>query len=246
MPSTKIVIDHRETKLKDLISIDLIEKYNVTFENLELGDIIIYYNDEPVFIFERKTLQDLKASIIDGRYRNQKINILQKYGPSIFKYIFEFPLKDFNSLDKQIKGALVNTILRDKISIIHTTSVKDTFELLTDIFERVYVDPEKYISQQVDASEQLGVKVKKESTYTNMLCQVPAISLKTAKAITETYPSMNLLIEALKDKNQEQKLNLLKNITTLDNKGKARRLTSSAITNLIDTLFDHHNGDNNS
>jgi ERCC4-type nuclease len=240
---TNIIIDHRECKLKELLTSENIEKYNISFQNLELGDIIIYYKNDPLFIFERKTLQDLKASIIDGRYKNQKINILQKYGNTIFKYIFEFPFKDFNGLDKQVKGALVNTILRDKVSIIHTSSIKDTFEFLLNIFERIYLDPEKYCTQPYCISEQQGVRVKKESTYTNMLCQIPSISLKTATAIAKEYPNMNLLIEALKDKNYEQKLNILKNITTLDNKGKARKLTSSAINNLIDTLFDNKNNE---
>lgn len=42
----------------------------VEFENLEHGDIVVIYEDNPIFVFERKTVADLKASIHDGRYRN--------------------------------------------------------------------------------------------------------------------------------------------------------------------------------
>ena len=47
----------------------------IIYKNLDLGDIIIEYNDIPLIIIERKTIPDLLASIKDGRYKEQKKRI---------------------------------------------------------------------------------------------------------------------------------------------------------------------------
>ncbi len=71
-----INIDYREKDLR--YEFALLEKsaefnkYNeeikITSSNLAIGDIAIENNDKEVVIIERKTLQDLAASIKDGRY----------------------------------------------------------------------------------------------------------------------------------------------------------------------------------
>jgi len=63
--SIRVKIDHRECKLKELINIDRIT-CPVDYENLEHGDIIVYYADIPIYVFERKTIPDLTASIYDA------------------------------------------------------------------------------------------------------------------------------------------------------------------------------------
>ena len=50
----RVVIDHRESKAKMLIKEEYISKYNISYENLEHGDMVIYFNDAPIFVFERK------------------------------------------------------------------------------------------------------------------------------------------------------------------------------------------------
>ena len=77
----ELIIDNREKKIKDYYNNKIKEnesieniKYNdlIKFENLDLGDILIKYNNETKFIFERKTIRDLSDSIKDGRYHEQK------------------------------------------------------------------------------------------------------------------------------------------------------------------------------
>ena len=66
-----ITIDARETSMyNDIIDRDLDnykDRIQIVSENLLLGDIHITYANI-THIFERKTLQDLQASILDGRY----------------------------------------------------------------------------------------------------------------------------------------------------------------------------------
>ena len=86
----QFIIDNRERKVIDCISKKNIE-YKLT--NLNIGDYIFAYNpkeDNPKVIIERKTVDDLASSIKDGRYKEQKVRLLneQNNGHQII-YIIE-------------------------------------------------------------------------------------------------------------------------------------------------------------
>ena len=75
-----IKVDYREAVLLDKInaflSINKKQNIAVTSENLPLGDIIICDDQgKEKIIIERKTLQDLAASIRDGRYKEQSFRL---------------------------------------------------------------------------------------------------------------------------------------------------------------------------
>lgn len=75
-----IKVDYREAVLLDKInaflSINKKQNITVTSENLPLGDIIICDDQgKEKIIIERKTLQDLAASIRDGRYKEQSFRL---------------------------------------------------------------------------------------------------------------------------------------------------------------------------
>ena len=62
-----IIIDNREN---DLIKLLNKNKYNFTTSNLDVGDIQYKNDDKIIYIIERKTVNDLGASIKDGRYKD--------------------------------------------------------------------------------------------------------------------------------------------------------------------------------
>ena len=75
-----IKVDYREAvlldKIKAFLSINKKQNITVTSENLPLGDIIICDDQgKEKLIIERKTLQDLAASIRDGRYKEQSFRL---------------------------------------------------------------------------------------------------------------------------------------------------------------------------
>ena len=98
-----VTIDYREKELIDLCRLKLldeiepeteegkekkkekiIEKIKLNVENLKLGDIIISHDDgggnsgnsgNELLLFERKSLNDLAASIKDGRYAEQSFRL---------------------------------------------------------------------------------------------------------------------------------------------------------------------------
>jgi ERCC4-type nuclease len=75
-----IKIDYREKdliqKITTILSERALEHITIQSENLPLGDIIICTdNGTENLIIERKTLQDLAASIRDGRYKEQSFRL---------------------------------------------------------------------------------------------------------------------------------------------------------------------------
>ena len=94
-----IKIDHRETDVLTNMSLLFRDhSHQITVENLHIGDIILYDNDNnEKIIFERKSLYDLAASIKDGRYTEQsyRLNNCSCHNHNIV-YIIEGDLERYN------------------------------------------------------------------------------------------------------------------------------------------------------
>lgn len=231
----QLILDHREGKLKELFQNNLDIKLD--YQNLDYGDFCIFNNENPFIIIERKTLDDLSSSIIDGRYKEQKQKMLSLVNRSNIYYIIEGSIK-YTDSKKNIIGSIINTMIRDDIKIFFTKDITDTYHLLLNIISRVTKEPEKYLN--VEPAE---IPVKKQSnggssnttytTYKNMLCQIPGISNKAADAIIAVYPTFNLLYSTLEKLEDSEKLKLLKEIK-LDS---SRKISSSALNNILVNLF---------
>lgn len=233
-----LVIDHRETKLKELF-----KTQEVQYENLEFGDFQIKIQDHPLLVIERKTLADLAASIVDGRYKNQKIKLLQNIDSNNLYYIIEGSF-DFdtqiqvymNGIPKStIVSCMINTMIRDNIKVFVTKDIQDTYHLISSIYKRIKDDPNKYLVHNENVTKVcLKSKVKsKIECFENQLCQIPDISSKTAQAISKIYPSFKDLYNALNNKTDDEKLKVLKEITIQDTKGKSRKISEKVVKNII-------------
>ena len=127
----ELVYDSRELKLKPLLeaqkkdTIILVEKY------LDLGDIIFKKDGEEILVVERKTLGDLYSSIQDGRYKEQKIRMMNNYPIEKIVYIIEGDIsqqniKFFKNSKSITNGALLNMTFRDNIKILRTKDINET------------------------------------------------------------------------------------------------------------------------
>lgn len=270
MASSVLVIDHREGRIKELFSQSPSYELGVVFENLDQGDVVIRINNSNAIIFERKTLSDLCASIIDGRYRTQKSRMLNHYDCKNIYYIIEGRVNWDDSCEpgmfridkKALHGAIINTIMRDKISIFFTKDVQETLFLIKEIYTRVKKDPYLYFSinknnmcdvpddTTVNSVAATGINTtvtptphKKSASMTKMdcfklqLCQIPGVSEKTATVIATHFGTLSGFVNELVKIDDAEKLNVLKNLTTTDSKGKARKLSSSAAANIIQYML---------
>jgi ERCC4-type nuclease len=194
-----IHIDTRECKLRELL-----EKNEATFvtKALELGDILIEHPKRQILI-ERKTIADFHASLIDGRYKNQKLRLLewrvQEEGRKNVVYLFEE--KPGDNKDRAYWGALVNMILRDNIGVIQCDGMMRTAQIIMDIKKKL--DEDKF-----DELEGGGRNISLEgyakgkyntprNCYLGQLSLIPGLSPAIAEKIAEKYPNMRALLDGM-------------------------------------------------
>jgi ERCC4-type nuclease len=112
-------------------------------KNLSLGDFTWIYKDQLDgeeymldFIIERKTLNDLSASIMDGRYNEQKYRLKNSPYKNIY-YLFEgteLNTHTNSNISKDaINTAINNTINIHDINFYRTLSTKDTVNKLIEL-----------------------------------------------------------------------------------------------------------------
>ena len=202
---TTIYVDTRECKLRELL-----EKNGTIFvtKPLELGDILIEHPKRQILI-ERKTITDFNASLMDGRYKNQKLRLLEwrnktdgqidglKNACKNIVYLFEEKTGD--NKDRAYWGALVNMILRDNIGVIQCDGLARTAQVISDIKKKL--DEEKF-DELEGGSRNIsleGYAKGKYNTpkncYLGQLSLIPGISSAIAEKIAEKYPNMRALLD---------------------------------------------------
>ena len=209
-----ITIDARETAMyNDIIDRDLDnykDKIQIISENLLLGDVHITYANI-MHIFERKTLQDLQASILDGRYKEQKARLLSTTPQKYITYIIEgdniLSPNSYSKNKSMIQSAYLHTLFRDNIRIIYTKNIEETTTLILLISTKILDKPEKFLYEEYTADKCYTdfVKLKKKkidnidrkSCFIMQMSQIPMISNVIAKNIYAKYTSMGNLVKSL-------------------------------------------------
>lgn len=135
------------------------------------------------FIIERKCVQDMVASIKDGRYKEQKIRLLAEAHANthsntntssknryvVIVYIIEgTPSELRSSGDKtMLLGSIISSTFRDKIIVLRTYSLQETFDLLVRLNERLMKDYNEFFSVGSNSSSSLNIGLA-EQPNTNL------------------------------------------------------------------------------
>jgi ERCC4-type nuclease len=150
-----IKIDFRETELysacEKILALPDYAKINVKILacGIPLGDIIICDEDEKQsekVMIERKTLDDLAASIRDGRYAEQsfRLNACSIHNHNIF-YAIEGDLRHYksthfskNKIDKKaLLSAMVSVHYYKGFSVMRTLNVVETAEWIIQMADKI-------------------------------------------------------------------------------------------------------------
>ena len=208
----KIIIDSRETNLyNNIIERDLdkyTDKITIIKQQLEIGDIHIIMNDL-IYVYERKTMNDLLSSVKDSRYKEQKSRLLSNY--KNVNYIIEgSDIIASNNLHNQnlLTSIYFNSTYRDNIKIFFTKNINDTTTFLLMLSTKIIDKPHNFILNETQKTEPEYIdicKIKskksdnidKETCYLLQLSQIPNISKQIAKNIKDVYPTMKILINTL-------------------------------------------------
>lgn len=145
----KLILDVREKML-----IEYCEKYirtnpkiNIELEikQLELGDAILH-SDKDLLYIERKTIQDLLASIKDGRYEEQSHRLANASGVPTHNviYIIEGFLSSISpSEHKLIYSTITSLNFFKGFSVLRTSNINETAEVLLLMSDKINRDLEK-------------------------------------------------------------------------------------------------------
>ena len=170
-------------------------------------------------VVERKRLDDLKSSIHDDRYRQQKF-FLKRSGLRQLVYLVEGSVRDFEASGvaehsiKAIKSATVQTEIYDGFQVVRAMNRKEVFDLyghLTAAITERYanltaadgamasgstdgVDPEPLVPPTLDEYNTRVKNVKRslatlKTVWGTMLMQVDGLGPDIAQAIIDVYPT---------------------------------------------------------
>jgi len=156
-------------------------------------------------LIERKSIRDLEASILDGRYREQRGRILSYCNDKKTQplYIIEGALSSTTGrLQKPALMKFINRlVLHYQIPVLHTESVKETAELIQTLIAQWKEDPEalQRKTDLVKVTDGLHVH-KKVNTAAQFsiacLAQCPGLSVKMAEALLAAFGSLRGVMEA--------------------------------------------------
>jgi len=195
MSSLRIVVDCREDAL--LNRMNAIDGLHIESKSLPIADIAFVdsASGQELVLFERKTLQDLLASIKDGRYEEQSHRLLHSTGvpPHHIVYVLEGLMSQLRSdAERNLVFSTITSLSYFKgFSVFRTSTVQETADLLAAMSRKIVKDIEKgrrpfYVqtanseqnviqdtdsvpSENTNAYSQFVKKVKKENiTETNI------------------------------------------------------------------------------
>lgn len=200
-----------DTRESDLIKI-LEGTDDMSIKQLQVADIWLGIDTEGKMledgvIIERKSIRDLEASILDGRYREQRSRILSycQENKTQPMYIIEGSLSsNTGRLQKKAIMKFINRLIfHYQIPVMQTSSVQETAELIQTLVEQWKEDPKSLqrTTELIKVTD--GIHIQKKANASDYkqfgiscLAQCPGVSVKMAEALIIQFGSLKGVIEA--------------------------------------------------
>lgn len=229
-------IDNREpTKIKEYFC-NSNNSITLRLKNLEQGDFIIRDSQENIqLLFERKTIEDLLASVKDSRYSEQSERYSQLDLPNNkIYYIIEGNLNNLSEGSTEYKtvySCIFSLSVKKEFSVLLSTNVNQTITLLQELLIRFSNDKDK--SSTGTSTLVKKQTVSKDNIDSYMLNLVPGIGLNTAKEILTHFDGKiyNLMCQLRNGNGNESIHELLNGI-----KIKSRKLSKKIVQSIKEYL----------
>eukprot|EP00045_Choanoeca_perplexa_P012384 m.134895 g.134895 ORF g.134895 m.134895 type:complete len:726 (+) comp15985_c0_seq3:128-2305(+) len=171
------------------------------------------------YVVERKRMDDLVSSIIDGRFKEQKYRF-ENCGIKHPIYLVEHygNMDGYRITGSALKQAIANTQVRDNFFVKHTASINASIAYLTLMTRYLqqrfknttFVPRDETVASQLpddmavaytfDAYNEVTVKTKEltiQEMFAQQLLTLSGITVEKLKAIVTQYPTPRSLIDAL-------------------------------------------------
>lgn len=180
-------------------------------KTLPVGDIWIGLSGEDVMpggiVIERKTSNDLEASILDGRYREQRTRLTtycQQRGARPLYVIEGIMDRLWGKLTEETLQKYLNRLmLRYGVSVIHTDSLDSTTALCKTLANQISADQAVFVAADPAAvSYSSTVKVSKQGNMDARnfaLCTLqgcPGVSNAVAEALLTAFETLTGVLAA--------------------------------------------------
>lgn len=259
-----LILDYREIKKEKQRNIyKQLKNKKVKCEKrvLEIGDfmwIARYKNNEKErereyivnYIVERKKIPDLQASIIDGRYKDQKFR-LKKSGIQNIIYLIEGKVNEKNNNDDytsnnnnnydSVETAMYNTQIQDNFIIQNTNNEEETVQYLYNLTNVIIdiskSDVQKIITKQeyeefnsnMSKSKNLSVR----DIFAKQMIQFSGCTPEKASSVVSVYKTPISLITEVKILGLQSVTEKLKNIEC----GEKRRKLNGPLSRSISEFY---------
>ena len=204
-------LDHRERALVKLLP-------EAKVDTLAVGDVVCHSaENEILFICERKTVEDLARSLIDGRLNEQKSRLLDS-GAKVF-IVVEGDFRSARFPYDRLIAACAAATVRDGCPVIRTLSLAETAVTI------------KHMAKHACSSAHsptLGVAKRKrdeENVFVRMLMCIPSFSESVARAVASHFDSVGALREALQDPKSFPRISI--SSTAILGKARIKRLSAA-------------------
>jgi ERCC4-type nuclease len=204
-------------------------------------------NDKELIIIERKTLQDLLASIKDNRYREQGFR-LDKYNHPNHNIVYLIEgdnLDEFYKDKDMIYSSMFSLFYFKGFSLFRSKDIEESALIICNSAFKVLKEDKRnpyykhnIMTESDDQKEYLSVITKKKNaniTKENfgeiVLMQIPSVSITTATAVMNEFKSVNNLIDKIKENNK-----CLDGITYLASNNQKRKISKTCIKNIVEFL----------
>lgn len=183
----KVVVDHREPeRFAKLFG----EDDTVSTAQLDCGDFLI--NDQ--WLFERKTIRDLCASLMDGRLFKQALRLVQsEYHPVVILEGSSKDIRDFEMRREAVQGAMVTLAVFFGLPVLRSLTPEETVCLM------------RYTAVQGDRFAEGGVQRAgyrpkgRKARQLYVLQSLPSIGTKRAETLLEHFGGVEAVMSATED-----------------------------------------------
>lgn len=170
-------------------------------------------------MIERKSVADFEASILDGRYREQRSRLMTyaTERKAHVAYIIEGELDRLGPrrLTKQaLLKHMTRLALRYHIAVFQTASVKETAELCAILKDQITSDPTTFEQPATMTYIETRGKTREENSddpkvfLATVLQACRGVSSAGAQAIAAVYPSLDALMKASQEDFQNIKVGI--------------------------------------
>ena len=170
-------------------------------------------------IIERKTIQDLYCSVMDGRYKEQGLR-LRKTELQVI-YILEGNGRTGTTMDPKVRDGVENDLWLRGTHVHTTEDAPSTVDYLVALRQGIeMLIKSKGVSKawKFEAFQRIFQHTRKTATvgttWARMLLQIPGVGARKAKAIANEYPTLSLLVRKYDElgEDEETKKLLLQNL----------------------------------